>query len=310
MLSWILIYICRDLPHTKKHGYCAHDYYYTINVVPFYLLGTCDPHFASFANEQKQKRERVVKSIVTIVGFAPEQVTEIFNRLSHTESDSSGSIIRGVYTSLSEKFNFRPSEAKFNNFIEAITEITIAEDEACSGSDSLSTADIPQIVRKFNQALSRSAGRSGDITEIRSLYGQMLCVMHQEQAPGTKRTKRYYHHCPMDINCTCPDGGLKDGDISCACHFFRCLDPHQELEPILGFTDAVLPQCLAFVIDTTGSMSKQIAGAKNILLDFIRAEENLNITGCYLLVPFNDVGPDNAHVPDESKYICMSRFHL
>ena len=75
------------------------------------------------------------------------------------------------------------------------------------------------------------------------------------------------------------------------------------MKPILGFDNQI--QCLAFVIDTTGSMSSEIADAQKILTDFIQAEENLNDVGCYLLMPFNDVGPDNAHVPDASKYICL-----
>ncbi len=237
---------------------------------------------------------------MTIVGFTPELVTEIFNRSSHTVPVSSSSIYRDVYKSLSEKFDVTPSEVKFNNFVEAVTEISIARDEACSGSDSLSTADIPGIVTKFNQFFS--VGKKGDISEIRDLYGQMLCVKHQEQALGTKRRKRS-SHCPDESNCACPEGGLETGEISCTCHFFGCLDPDQHLAPILGLVYWKI-QCLAFVIDTTGSMAGRIAGAQKILTDFIKAEEDLNVVGCYLLVPFNDVGPDDAHVPDASK-ICL-----
>ena len=143
---------------------------------------------------------------MTIVGFAPELVTEMFNTSSHNESNSSGSIFKHVYTYLSETFNVAPSEAKFNNFVEAITEISIAGGEACSGSDSLSTADIPEIVLKFNQFFS--AGKSGDITEIRSLYGQILCIKRHEQAPDTNRSKRSTH-CPEESNCDCPEEALK-----------------------------------------------------------------------------------------------------
>ncbi len=35
--------------------------------------------------------------------------------------------------------------------------------------------------------------------------------------------------------------------------------------------------CIAFVIDTTGSMSHEITVAKNIVNDFVRAEEYLNV---------------------------------
>ncbi len=274
------------------------NYTYCLNLLgPEDTCDSRDSRFASYANEQKRKRERVVQSIGDIVGFAPELVTGIFNP-SHTATISNSSIFTVVYTFLSQKFNVTPSDSKFNSFVEAITEINIAEDEACSGSYSLSTDDIPEIIMKFNRAFS--AGRSGDVTEVRALYGQMLCVKRQEHAPGTKRTKRSFHDCPEDSDCTCPEGGLERGEITCACHFFRCLDPRQHLQPILGFT-ALKLQCLAFVIDTTGSMAHEITVAKKIVNDFVRAEENL-LDGCYLLVPFNDVGPNGANVPDESKY--------
>ena len=47
---------------------------------------------------------------------------------------------------------------------------------------------------------------------------------------------------------------------------------------------------------------------KNIVNDFVRAEENL-LNGCYLLVPFNDVGPNGANVPDESKYNNIDQYN-
>ncbi len=256
---------------------------------------TCDSQYASFVNEQEEKREKVVASIVT--GFAPELVASVFNSTtSMNTSDSSDFILRTVYTSLSEKLAVTPSETKFNNFVEAVTEITAAEEEACSKSVPLSAHDIPEIVEKFIEAFSR--GRNGDITEVRDLYGQMLCIKRQEQA--LTRRKRS-DHCPFESNCGCPAGGLEGGEITCVCHFFGCLDPDQHIEPILGFVDWEV-QCLAFVVDTTGSMGGTISGAKEIILEFVRAEEDLNFAGCYLLVPFNDFGPDDAHVPNESKW--------
>lgn len=221
---------------------------------------------------------------MTIVGFVPEVVAEIFNRSSHAEYNSSGSIFRDVYTFLSQKFNVTPSDNKFNNFVEAVTEITIAEDEACSGSDSLSTTDIPRIVKKFNRAFS--AGRSVDVTEVRALYGQMLCIKRQEDAP-VPVTKRWTRSLP-DLGCDCPDGRLETGTIKCACQFFDCLDPGVP-ETIFGFIEDKIVKCIAFVIDTTGSMSGEIAGAKTIIKDFVGIEGDL-YGGCYLLVPFNDFG--------------------
>ena len=79
------------------------------------------------------------------------------------------------------------SETKFNNFVEAVTEIAAAEEEACSGSDGLSIIDIPRIVADFHTAFS--SGRNGDITTIRALYGQMLCIKRQEEGAIDKEKK-------------------------------------------------------------------------------------------------------------------------
>ena len=180
-----------------------------------------------------------------------------------------------------------------------MTEIAAAEEEACSGSDSFSVSDVPRIVGEFNTAFS--AGRNGDITTIRALYGQMLCIKRQEESLSTKRRKRQSPHCDaLGDDCGCPDGGLEGSGIVCVCHFFRCLDPHRHLEPILGFIEWNI-QCLAFVIDTTGSMANEINSARNIIKQFVHAEEDVGVVGCYLLVPFNDVGPDSRDVADASK---------
>ncbi len=66
------------------------------------LNESCDPRFASFVNEQEKKREKAVETIVTVIGLAPELVSN--------SSDSSNSVIRVVYTSLSEKFHVTLSE--------------------------------------------------------------------------------------------------------------------------------------------------------------------------------------------------------
>ena len=104
--------------------------------------------------------------------------------------------------------------------------------------------------------------------------------------------------CPPRDRCTCPPGGITS-DIFCTCEFFECLDPDDIFVSILGFDSD--EECLAFVIDTTGSMSGEIDAAKEITLNFLRSEEEIGDAGCYVLVPFNDIGPDHSIVAEESK---------
>ena len=45
--------------------------------------------------------------------------------------------------------------------------------------------------------------------------------------------------------------------------------------------------CLAFAVDTTGSMSEEISHARQVVNNFIASELN-SFTLCYVLVGFND----------------------
>ena len=253
-------------------------------------------------NEQDKKQEEVVESIVADI--APELIAGIFNTTVYSHPNSTTepvSVIEVVYTSLSEKFDVKPSETRFNSFVEAVTEISTIEEEACSG-DAVRSEDIPRLVNEFKHAFSRPS-RSRDLAAIRSVYGKMLCIKRQVGSTSRRRKRETpgdpLELCPDGVDCECPPGGL-DGDIVCPCQFFRCLDPDDHLKPIFGFVaDAI--QCLAFVIDTTGSMETKISAAKKIILEFVRSEEDVGEWGCYMLVPFNDVGPDSEHVPDPSE---------
>lgn len=76
-------------------------------------------------------------------------------------------------------------------------------------------------------------------------------------------------------------------DLLCPCEFFDCLDARDQLQPV--FLEFPATACLAFVVDTTGSMKDEIEVTKRVIKDFLGSEESL---GCYMLVPFNDVESD------------------
>lgn len=244
-------------------------------------------------NERSKKQEKVLESILEQI--APELVSGIFGLDSY--STDYLTVIKAVYTSLSEKFGFNYSEPRFNSFVEAVTEISSVEEEACTvgNAHAVSSDNFPELVTEFNNAFS-GTGRSRNLTAIRSVYGKMLCIVRQGTST-TRRHKRMHTDCdplhlcsPVD-NIKCPDGGI--AVASCPCQFFRCLDPDMLFSTIFGW-EPLSKQCLAFVIDTTGSMTDDIDDARTVILDFVRAEEHLGIFGCYMLVPFNDVGPDES----------------
>ena len=123
----------------------------------------------------------------------------------------------------------------------------------------------------------------------------MLCLNDQLAVSEQQGRKRRQRHCPERENCVCPPSGITDA-ITCTCEFFECLDEGDRLKPM--FLDFDSLSCLAFVIDTTGSMKDEINLAIEVIKDFLGSEEG---NGCYLLVPFNDDG--NGPGPESSKKV-------
>ena len=202
-----------------------------------------------------------------------------------------------VYNSLTQEFQIKKSESGYRSFMEAINEITEAKQEACSGDVKPGVDSVPRLVQEFRAALNAT---QRDLLKLRTIFGRMLCINDQIERQGSRKRKRRlatvspgsdpipcYMRTPE--NCTCPPGGLNGSCIFCPCEFFRCLDPKDDWRPILGFVADYYRQCLAFVVDTTISMGDEIAAAQEIIRSFIRSEEELNETGCYILMPFNDV---------------------
>ena len=101
-----------------------------------------------------------------------------------------------------------------------------------------------------------------------------------------KERKRRDFHCPERKDCKCPDSG----ELVCVCEFFACLDPDDDIKPMVGMIDVFVEEfvfpCLAFAVDTTGSMREEIEAAKEVIRNLLSSEEDGPI--CYVLQPFND----------------------
>ena len=203
-----------------------------------------------------------------------------------TNSSNSTSALEEIYNSLAERVGSTTSTSGFSDFLAALSEISIAEANACS---SPTTLNVTQLVSAFLEILSQnSSDENSMLHEMRRISGEILCAQYQEQFTSTRKRRNAINANRCPLRCTCPPGGI-NSRLTCACQFFACLDPNDHYRPIFGFSSH-LRHCLAFVIDTTGSMSEEISAARTIILNFIRAEENLNELGCYILVPFNDNG--------------------
>ena len=186
-----------------------------------------------------------------------------------------------LYEVIANVYALNGTKSGLNKFMEAISEISSGYTMACSGPPEMRPTfeDIPELMKEFTAAYEDE-----NSLEIRFVYGQMLCLNDLLRAPEAQRLQRRHTHCPDRENCSCPEGGITE-DISCPCEFFDCLDKGDRLKPL--FLDFRYVNCLAFVVDTTGSMKDEVHLLTQIIKDFIGSEED-NI--CYFIIPFNDDG--------------------
>ncbi len=204
-------------------------------------------------------------------------------------------IFIAAFETLVDILGVNHSEKNYNDFTRAMNEIAQVQ-ELCK--EDKTAEDIQKIADEIVSAFSVNS-KNEDISTIRELLGKLLCNAEKT------RSKRQSDKVE---NCECPLGGIQN--ISSYCEFYKCLNSNN-LKSIFGFDQGVediIAPCLAFVVDTTGSMSEEIDAVKRIILEFVHAEKEFATSeGCYMLVPFNDVGPDKANVPDESECSCFVR---
>ena len=193
-----------------------------------------------------------------IKSIAPSVFSRISPGLMETGSDATSSL-KVVYDKLAETFGRKSSVVGYNSFIAAVNEISVAKTEACKGTSILTSRNVARLVENFKTAFGV---RNKDTSNIRSIFGKLLCI-DEGGPPATRKRRQIEVPCLNKTRdeCECPEGGIEIGEFFCACEFFECLDPGDHLKPIFGFADfnADGEQCLAFVIDTTGSMGSEIA---------------------------------------------------
>ena len=223
-------------------------------------------------------QERNQKTVV-------EDVVTAFPRIldsNGTEPTSAEELFASVYSSLAEDFGRVESDTGYTNFVEAVTEITEARQEACSGppDERLTRADVPGLAQRFSR-LSLS-----EANELRKIFGEILCI--RTSAESSARKKRQ-DPCAGTM---CPARGFDDPSLT-ECQFFECLDNDIEdrygtrLEVVFNFLDVASPfPCLGFVVDTTGSMADEIRAVQNLIMAFISSEQDE--PACYVITQFND----------------------
>ena len=199
--------------------------------------------------------------------------------------------LKVAYRAIAKEFKVEATDEGYGNFAEAVSVVTEAKEAACEGGGSVSAADVPRLAREYG-ILKENIAKN--IAQLRDVFGKMLCISEKDHED--RKRKRRDFLCPAREDrdeCVCPDSGIFGDDIVCVCEFFACLDPENDMKPILGLFDVAVVDlngfpCLAFVVDTTGSMGGEIEAVKVVIRNFLSSEEDDPI--CYVLQPFNDFG--------------------
>ena len=229
--------------------------------------GSCTINEFILDDNVKKEKEHVVE---TIMQSLPFEITR----------SSSPNPLPDTYTQLTKVFNRTATPKGFSRFSSSANEISNSYRMECENVVRYIPGqyNITELAAIFNKSLSRH-GR--DLSKARSIYGKLMC--YNERARKRRRERRALEHLePTDCGSECPDKKTEP------CHFFNCLDV-DELELILGFGnefDYDIEPCIAFLIDTTGSMGGRIASAKRVIRQVLRTQRDS--TACYVLVPFND----------------------
>jgi hypothetical protein len=188
------------------------------------------------------------------------------------------------------------TEGGYRQFLEATNEISVAKEEACRNASGITSMPL-QLIQEFIDSYKKK-DQSSHL--VRSAYGKLLCLNSTINSDESSRKRR----ASNDGVCECPPDGLDSNFTFCDfCDFYACFTGNVIKDIFFGSRFDVDFQCLAFVIDTTSSMIEEINTAKDIILNFVQSEQDIGDDGCYILVEFNDVGPDHEIVPEDSKLL-------
>lgn len=227
----------------------------------------CTNEVINAALSDKKTKEKVVGEIgevFTSIGVIKERI------VSGDETK--------LYEALATEFEVKTSEKIFVKFDAALSEITEARVTACKAGSSISEDDVPRLISAYKNFKKDVVANAA---HLRDIFGKMLCISAKEHEERKRKARA--SHCPDRTACKCPGSG----PIVCVCEFFACLDPKDDIKPIIGFPS--VPEgfpCLGLTVDTTGSMGTEIGTVKDVIRTFLSSEEGN--PGCYVLQPFSD----------------------
>lgn len=244
----------------------------------------------TFLSQYIEKLENATETVITdIQGIV---LTSEGNTTNGTASGPPNSTT--LYNALTTSRNITASTEGLRNFTKTLEVITDSYFKSCYGpvEEKPKIEDSPAILQEFLFLLENRT----EIVKIRELFGRLSCLQNFTKASSDlplMRRKKRQSMMPANL--------FACAQASTLAELYDCLDANDQFECIFNLND---PQncgnsgqlsvkskkhCLAFSIDTTGSMADELNSVRQVVLNFIQSEEN-EITLCYVMVPFNDFG--------------------
>ena len=204
-------------------------------------------------------RTLATPEIVITFRFRPLAPSRRLDRRSPTATSQDRSL-RSLYQNLTRARGEAPSDAVYDHFVSAMSDVSQEHFKACYGpsSERVQSTNVQSLIQQFNGL--RNTTR---VHELRAVFAKLLCIRDQNSRIGKRSTR-----------------GLED--------FFRGLSS-RDFGDIFGFTETnqlVPTGSLAFAVDTTGSMWDEIQKVREIIRSFVRSEKQEPFF--YVLAEFND----------------------
>ena len=200
--------------------------------------------------------------------------------------------IESVYTVIANATETRITDVGLSSFIGATSLISISKGIACSSDVKFTQDDFIEAVAQI--AHEYDLGRDKDYQRIRSALGKILCMNESGVTDNVESKRKRRDAIARDstgseiASCQCPETVTSIDEILCLCEFFSCLKKFTTPDVLRDGLGLRLTQehCLAFVVDTSGSMGGEINRTVRIIKELVINEAA--DPECYMLVRFHD----------------------
>ena len=227
--------------------------------------------------------EKAAKEIIQDIRSFALPSSHVLNSTNITTASTYAILLESL------SLNITATDEGLKNFSRALDVISSAYFKACYGpaDQRPKVSEAPEMLKQMLTYLENGT----NMTTVRQNYGRLSCLQNfTTNHAADKREVRT--DCAKVLNIRELYQCLDSENLACIFNFKNC-----ESQGNVPFRK----NCLAFVIDTTGSMGEEIVAARQVIQNFISSEEN-TLTLCYILVPFNDYGQVS---PEDSKWIIV-----